>query len=425
MIYLDHAATSPVRREVLEAMTPFLTTEFGNPSSAHAAGERAKDALENARRRVARHLGARTGDVIFTSGGTESNNLAVKGIAVAALDRGRRHVITSAVEHSSVLESVSALERVHGIDATVLDVDRYGRVDPEELAASIRDDTSLVAVQYANNEVGTVQRVHELAAVCADRGVPLHVDAVQAAGWVPLTRSTTTAGSAYTGRSASDSAAPDENCRSYAWSGGPEQLPAPDRNRRRTALADSVALSGHKIGAPKGTGALIVRQRIPLEPLLHGGGQERGRRSGTESVAGAVAMATALDLAEAERAASADRVRAIRDAFVADVLKLVPEARLTGHPAERLPQLASFTIEGTGGEAMLTDLARRGVLASSGSACSASHEDASHVLLALGADDDLARTAIRFSLSASTDDLAPVARALAECALANLPGRDR
>lgn len=406
MIYLDHAATSPVRREVLEAMTPFLTTEFGNPSSAHAIGERAKDALDGARRRVARRLGARAGDVIFTSGGTESNNLAVKGIAVAARERGRRHVITTAIEHSSVLASVAALERLHGIETTVLGVDSHGLVDPREIAASIRDDSALVAVQYANNEIGTVQPVHEIAAICADRRVPLHVDAVQAAGWLPLAGRTTTAHPAQNGRFGPGSAASSDI-------------------RRSSALGDAVAISGHKIGAPKGTGALMVRQRIPLEPLLHGGGQERGRRSGTESVAGAVGLATALDIAEAEREARAEHVRRIRDEFIREVLARIPEARLTGHPVDRLPQIASFTIEGTGGETVLTDLARRGVLASSGSACSAAHEDASHVLLAIGADEDVARTAIRFSLSAQADDLGPVARALAASALANLPGPDR
>ena len=406
MIYLDHAATSPVRREVLEAMTPFLTTEFGNPSSAHAVGERAREALDEARRRVARHLGARAGDVVFTSGGTEANNLAVKGIAVAAQERGRRHVITTASEHSSVLASAAALERLHGMETTVLGVDSHGLVDPQEIAASIRDDTALVAVQYANNEIGTVQPVHEIAAICADRRVPLHVDAVQAAGWLPLAGRTTTAHPAQNGRFGPRSAASSDS-------------------RRRPALGDAVAISGHKIGAPKGTGALMVRQRIPLEPLLHGGGQERGRRSGTESVAGAVGLATALDIAEAEREARAEHVRRIRDEFIREVLARIPEARLTGHPVDRLPQIASFTIEGTGGETVLTDLARRGVLASSGSACSAAHENASHVLLAIGADEDVARTAIRFSLSAQADDLGPVARALAASALANLPGPDR
>lgn len=373
-MYLDHAASSPVRREVLDAMTPYLTTEFGNPSSVHGAGQSALAALDDARRRVARVTGARPGDVVFTSGGTESNNLGIKGVAVAAmLDRGARHVITTAIEHSSVLESVRALERVHGFAVTVLPVDRDGLVDPGEVAAAIRDDTALVAVGYANNEIGTVQPIAEIEAACAARGVPLHVDAVQAAGWLSL---------------------------GLAW-------PRPLR---------TLAISGHKIGAPKGSGALIAPARIPLEPLLHGGGQERGRRSGTESVAGAVAVATALELADAERAAAVGRVSRIRDRFIADVLTRVPGAALTGHPSRRLPHIASFTIAGVNGETVLTDLERRGVIASSGSACSAASEDASHVLIALGIEDDLARTSIRFSLSSHATDLAGVADALADAA---------
>jgi cysteine desulfurase len=287
------------------------------------------------------------------------------------LNRGARHIVTTAIEHSSVLQSVRALERIHGFSSTVLPVDRDGLVDPGAVAHAIRDETALVAVGYANNEVGAVQPVSEIERVCAARGIPLHLDAVQAAGWLPL---------------------------------------RPEPNGRRPV--HSVALSGHKIGAPKGTGALIVPARTPLEPLIHGGGQERGRRSGTESVAGAVAIATALELAEAGRASAAERVRRIRDRFVADVLARVPGADLTGHPGLRLPQIASFTIAGVNGETVLSDLERRGVVASSGSACSSASEDASHVLLALGIDDDLARTSIRFSLSPDVDDLSGVVDAL-------------
>ncbi|GGO59232.1 cysteine desulfurase [Microbacterium nanhaiense] len=375
-MYLDHAASAPVRREVLVAMTPHLTSEFGNPSSVHGAGERARAALDDARRRVARVVGARTHDVVFTSGGTEANNLGIKGIAVAAaLARGARHVVTSAIEHSSVLGSARALERIHGFSSTVLPVDCHGLVDPDRVDAAIRDDTALVAVGYANNEVGTVQPILDIERVCERRGVPLHIDAVQAAGWLPL---------------------------SFPRS--------------------SLAVSGHKIGTPKGTGALIAPARIPLEPLFHGGGQERGRRAGTESVAGAVALATALELAEAERASAARHVERIRDEFVARVLALVPGAVLTGHPSRRLPHIASFTIAGANGETVLTDLERRGVLASSGSACSSASEDASHVLLALGIDDDLARTAIRFSLAANGTELSSVASALAD-AVASHRGR--
>ncbi len=394
-MYLDHAATTPVRREVLEAMTPYLTTAFGNPSSSHAAGVAARDALEDARRAVARHLGMRAKDVIFTSGGTEGNNLAIKGIAIGSLlTRGRRHLVTTAIEHSSVRESVRFLERVHGFDATIVPVDDHGRVDPDEVASALREETALVSLGHANNEIGTVQSLAELAAVCRDAGVPSHIDAVQSAGWLPLTPE------------------PSAQDRPAQTLSGPDP-DASAGNRRRRAGVDAIVVSGHKIGAPKGTGAAAVRGAVPFEPLLHGGGQERGRRSGTESVAGAVALRTALDIAEREREEAALRVTAARDAFIADVLARVPGARLTGHPSARLPHIASFTIEGVNGETLLLDLERHGVVASSGSACSAGSTDPSPVLLAIGISADEARTAIRFSLPRVPADLAPVADALA------------
>ena len=368
MLYLDNAATTPVRPEVIEAMAPYLTRWFGNPSSHHTAGEAAKGALADARARVARVVGMRPGDVVFTSGGTESNNLAVKGIALGALPRGARHVITTPIEHESVLESADYLARLHGFDVTLLPVDAAGRVDPADLRGALRDDTALVSVGYANNEVGTVQDAAALAAIARERRVPFHLDAVQAAGWLPL----------------------------------------------RGTGADALTIAGHKLGAPKGTGVLAVRGRIPLEPLLHGGGQERGRRSGTQDVAGAVGLATALELAEAEREAAAKAVAAIRDAFVAAVLAAVPTARLTGDPVRRLPGTASFTFEGTSGEAVLLELERRGVVSSSGSACAAGSDEPSHVLLAMGVDPATAQTAVRVTLShAHRAPLDGVARALA------------
>jgi len=367
-LYLDHAATTPVRPQVLEAMLPFLTHAFGNPSSHHEVGERAARALTDARARVARVFGMRPGDVIFTAGGTEANNLAIKGIAVAALlAHGARHVVTTPIEHESVLASVAYLERVHGFEATLLPVDATGRVDPADLDAALRDDTAVVSIGYANNEVGTVQDVAALSAVTAAHRVPLHLDAVQAAGWLPLSG---------TG-------------------------------------ADAISVAGHKLGAPKGTGVLAVRGRIPLEPLLHGGGQERGRRSGTENVAGAVAIATALEVAEAERAASAARVAAARDAFVAAVLAAVPSARLTGHPVHRLPGTASFTFAGTSGEAVLLELERRGVTSSSGSACAAGSDEPSHVLVALGVPDAVAQTSVRFTFPHEPVEVGPLAEAVA------------
>lgn len=360
-LYLDNAATAPVRPEVLEAMTPYLTRYFGNPSSHHEVGEAAASALDDARRRVAAVLGMRPGDVLFTSGGTESNNAAIKGIVLGSQ---RRHLVTTAIEHESVLASADYLQRLHGVEVTHAPVDDTGTLTPEALAAELRDDTALVSVGYANNEIGTAQDVTALAAVAHARGVPLHLDAVQAAGWLPLSG---------TG-------------------------------------ADAVTIAGHKLGAPKGTGILAVRGRLPFEPLLHGGGQERGRRSGTPDVAGAVGIATALTLAAAERVDEAARVGALRDAFIARVLDVVPGARLTGHPTHRLPGTASFVFPGTNGETVLLELERRGIVSSSGSACAAGSDEASHVLLAIGVAHDDARTAVRFTLPhgliASLDDVA-------------------
>lgn len=370
MLYLDHAATGPVRPEVREAMLPFLGERYGNPSSHHTVGEAAAAALTDARRRVAAVLGMRPGDVIFTSGATEANNLALKGVAVAALLRTGRpgHLVTSAIEHESVLASAEFLERVHGVAVTRLRVDADGLVSPDDLAASLREDTVLVSLGYANNEIGTVQDAAALAAVSTAARVPLHLDAVQAAGWLPL---------AGTG-------------------------------------AEALSIAGHKIGAPQGIGALAIRGRVPLEPLLHGGGQERDRRSGTENVAGAVGLAVALELAEAERLDATARVTAVRDAFVARVLALIAEARLTGHASRRLPGTASFTFSGVSGEAVLLELERRGVVSSSGSACAAGSDEPSHVLLALGVAPEVAHTSVRFSFGHhATIDPAPLADAVA------------
>lgn len=355
--YLDNAATTPVRPEVLEAMTPYHTRWFGNASSHHTVGEAAASALDDARSRVAAALGVRRGDVIFTSGGTEANNLAIKGISIAALaGRGKRRVVTTPIEHESILESADYLRRIHGFAVDLLHVDDTGLVDPAALADAIRDDTAVVSIGYANNEIGTVQDAAALTAVARERGVPMHLDGVQAAGWLPL----------------------------RGIVGG-------------ESGADALSLAGHKLGAPKGTGLLAVRGRVPLEPILHGGGQERGRRSGTEDVAGAVGIATALELAESERAESAARVGALREAFVARVLALVPGAALTGHPVRRLPGTASFVFPGVSGEAILLELERRGIVSSSGSACAAGSDEASHVLTAIGIGEDVARTAVRFT----------------------------
>ncbi|MEO5318353.1 cysteine desulfurase family protein [Arthrobacter sp. CC3] len=355
MIFLDAAATTPVRREVLEAMWPYLTGDFGNPSSHHSLGESAASALAGARTATARALNCRPAEITFTSGGTEADNLAVKGIALArqAADPALNRVVISAVEHPAVEESARYLERFHGFAVDTVPVDGFGQVTPDALAAVLRPETALVSVMYANNEVGTVQPIRELAALCREKGIPFHTDAVQAAGWLPLDT--------------------------------------------KFLGVDAMSISGHKLGAPKGNGALFVRSRTRVEPLLHGGGQERGRRSGTENVAGAVALATALALVRPGR----EHAEALRDDFIREVLAGVPGAQLTGHPAERLPSVASFCFPGTSGESVLLELERQGVVCSSGSACAAGSDAASPVLLAMGIPSEVAQTAVRFSFDAS------------------------
>lgn len=373
MIFLDAAATTPVRREVLEAMWPYLTGEFGNPSSHHSLGDSAARALTDARKTVAAVLGCRAAEITFTSGGTEADNLAVKGIALArqAADPTLNRVAISAVEHPAVEESARYLERFHGFTVDVVPVDGNGTVTPEALAALLRDETALVSIMYANNEVGTVQPVAELAALAGGRGIPFHTDAVQAAGWLPLDV--------------------------------------------KALGVDALSISGHKVGAPKGNGVLFVRGRTRIEPLVHGGGQERGRRSGTENVAGAVALATALTLAHAERPALVARVTGLRDRFIAAVINGVPGALLTGHPSERLPSVASFCFPGTSGESVLLELERQGVVCSSGSACTAGSDAPSPVLVALGIEAEVAQTAVRFSFDSSVTaaDLEAAAAAVA------------
>ncbi|MGA8988380.1 cysteine desulfurase family protein [Aeromicrobium sp.] len=356
MIYLDEAATTPLRREVLEAMWPYFGPDFGNPSSHHEVGESASRALSQARADVAQAVGARPSEITFTSGGTESDNAAIKGIALAA-PRGR-HVIVSAIEHPAVLESAEFLSRL-GFEVTELGVDSAGTVRPGDLTAALRDDTTLVSIQYANNEVGTIQQIETLSRIAAQRGAPFHTDAVQAAGWLDL-------------------------------------------DVARLGV-QSMSISGHKLGAPKGVGLLYLARGTRIEPLIHGGGQESGRRSGTENVAAAVGMAAALRLV----GGSIDEVVGRRDAFIDRVLAEVPGAILTGERHHRLPGSASFVFPGINGETILLELEAHGVVCSSGSACAAGSDEPSHVLTAMGLDADVAQTAVRFTFgrSTTTEDL--------------------
>ncbi|WP_104092292.1 cysteine desulfurase family protein [Arthrobacter sp. GMC3] len=378
MIFLDAAATTPVRREVIEAMFPFLTNQFGNPSSHHELGEQAANALEAAREQCASMLGCHAEELTFTSGGTEADNLALKGIALArrAEDPCRNRVVISAIEHPAVVESADYLRRVHGFIIDVVPVDSDALVAPGEfervlarpaesaadagahLGGAAGSDVAVASIMYANNEVGTIQDIPVLAAVAANYGVPLHSDAVQAAGWLDL---------AVVGLGVA-----------------------------------ALSMSGHKLGAPKGVGLLYVRGDVPLEPLIHGGGQESGNRSGTENVAFAVALATALRLTEAGQVAAVEHATALREGFIDRVLASVPAARLTGHRSKRLPSVASFCFPGTSGESVLLELERKSIICSSGSACAAGSDEPSAVLSAMGIERGVAQTALRFSFGAQT-----------------------
>jgi cysteine desulfurase len=375
-IYLDHAATTPLRREALEAMLPFLTEQFGNPSSLHGFGRRARAGLDEAREKVAAALGASPREIVFTSGGTEANNLAVKGAAWAGKTRGHR-IITTAVEHHSIGHTVRYLEKF-GFEIVEIPVDRYGRVDPEEVEAAITPKTILVSVMLANNEVGTIQPIAEIAArVRRYKGVLLHTDAVQAAPYLPI-----------------DLAALD---------------------------VDLLTIAGHKFEGPKGVGVMFVRHGTNLLAQQQGGAQERYRRAGTEDVAGAVGMARALELTVAERPETAARLAELRGALRAAVLAGSGAAlgaalgaagggtpdpargvQETGHPTERLPGLASFVATGLDGNAVTIALDLAGVACSTGSACVSASNEVSHVLTAMGHPGDEARGALRFSLGRTT-----------------------
>jgi cysteine desulfurase len=355
-IYLDHAATTPLRREVLDAMLPYLTESFGNPSSAHAFGRVARAGLDEAHERVAARLNVEPREVVFTSGGTEANNLALKGAAWASKARGHR-IVTSAVEHHAVGHTLRYLEKF-GFEIVELPVDRYGRVDPDQLEAALTDRTVVVSIMLANNEVGTIQPIQEIVARVRTRsGILIHVDAVQAAPYVDL-----------------DLAA---------------------------LGADLVSLGAHKFEGPKGVGALYVRHGTHILAQQHGGTQERHRRAGTEDVAGAVGLAIGYDLACEERPATVKHLRRLRERLTAAVLA-VEGTELTGHPSDRLPGLLSIVARGTDGSAVSLSLDLEGIAVSVGSACTTGSTEVSHVLTAMGFPDDEARGALRLSMGRTT-----------------------
>ncbi|GHG09378.1 MULTISPECIES: cysteine desulfurase family protein [Amycolatopsis] len=358
MTYLDHAATTPMLPEAIAAMTEALST-VGNASALHSSGRRARRMVEEARETIAEALGARPSEVLFTGGGTESDNLAIKGIywARRGEQEQRRRILCGAAEHHAVLDTVEWLEAHSGAEVTWLDVDSQGRVSPDVLRAAIAADPESVAlatVMWANNEVGTINPIAELAAVCAEFDIPFHTDAVQAVGAVPV---------------------------DFAASG-----------------AAALTLTGHKLGGPFGVGALLLGRDVPCAPLLHGGGQERNIRSGTLDVPAIVGFAAAVRLSVATRADYAKRVEELRDGLVEAVQREVPDAVLNGGEGERLPSHAHFTFPGCAGDSLLMLLDAKGIECSTGSACTAGVAQPSHVLLAMGADPAAARGSLRFSL---------------------------
>lgn len=365
-IYLDHAATTPVRTEVFEAMAPFYGPRFGNPSSTHRWGREARAALDEARERVATCLGAAPDEVCFTSGGTEADNLAVLGGWRILKAQGRKAVVTSPIEHKAVLQSVHQAAK-EGAEERLLKVEASGAVDLADARAQLRDDVALCSVMWINNETGVIQPIEELAALTKAAGGVFHTDAVQAFGKVEVDA--------------------------------------------RKVPFDFVSVSGHKLGAPKGIGAFYIRRGTPLEPLFFGGMQDRGRRPGTENVAAAVGLATAMELAVAEREAHWKELEALRDRLEAALVARVPDAMVHGRGARRAPHILNVSVPGTDSESLLMALDLQGVACSSGSACQSGSITPSHVLAAMGVRADLASAAIRMSLGSLTTepDIARVA----------------
>ena len=364
LIYMDYAATTPVRPEVVQAMLPYFSESFGNPSSIYELAQESRGAVDRARRTIARSLGCRASEVVFTSGGTESDNAAIKGVATALRNIGN-HVITSSIEHHAVLHACHQLEQF-GFEVTYLPVDEYGLVDPREVAGAITDRTVLVSVMLANNEIGTIEPISEIAdsvqreASKIGRKICVHTDAVQAVGAV-------------------------------------------DVNVQELGV-DLLSLSGHKLHGPKGIGALFIKRGTPFEPLILGGGQERERRSGTENVPSIVGLAEAVRLAELERPEATIRFTRLRDRIISSIHERIPGAKLNGHPVERLPNNINVSFENVEGEPILLGLDFAGICASSGSACSSASLEPSHVLTAIGLPADLAQGSLRITIGRDTTD---------------------
>lgn len=357
-IYMDNAATTPLKREVLDAMMPYLTEEYGNASSIYATGRDARRALDEARQTVADALGAKANEIYFTSCGSEADNWAIQGVAYANKNRGR-HIISSQIEHHAVLHTLQYLEK-QGFEVTYLPVDEYGLVRPDDLRDAIRPDTILITIMFANNEIGTIEPIDELAQIAHEHKIVFHTDAVQAVGHVPL-------------------------------------------NVKELGV-DLLSLSAHKLYGPKGVGALYIKNGVKLDNFLHGGAQERGRRAGTENVAGIVGLAKAIELATAEMNENVARLTTLRDRLISGIQAQIPYCRLNGHPTKRLCNNVNFSFEFIEGESLLLMLDMKGVAASSGSACTSGSLDPSHVLLAIGLKHEIAHGSLRLSIGDFTTE---------------------
>ena len=353
-VYADNAATTRVSRTALEAMIPYFTDIYGNPSSLHSAGQEAKEALENARERIAAVLGCQPREIYFTSGGTEADNMAIRSAAALGARKGKKHIISTAFEHHAVLHTLKKLEK-EGFEVTLLDVKEHHNITAEQVRSAIREDTCLVTCMFANNEIGSILPIREIGAVCKEVGVPFHTDAVQAVGHLPI--------------------------------------------NVKADNIDMLSLSGHKFHGPRGTGVLYIRRGLAPVNVIEGGGQERGKRPGTENLPGIMGMAAALDEAIEHMAEHTAYVTALRDKLI-EGLRKVPHCVLNGDPVNRLPGNVSFCFEGIEGEALLLLLDAKGVCASSGSACTSGSLDPSHVLLAIGRPHEIAHGSLRLSLCA-------------------------
>jgi len=357
-IYLDYAATTPTRPEVVEAMLPYFTDVFGNPSSIYSYGQEARGSLEEAREKVASFIGADSDEVVFTSGGTEADNFALKGVAFANESKGN-HIITSPIEHHAVTETGKFLKG-RGFEVTYLPVDGYGLVDPADVKKAITDKTILISVMYANNEIGTMEPIAEIAKIAREAGVYFHTDAVQAAGHIPI-----------------------------------------DVNELGV---DLLAMSAHKVCGPKGVGVLYIRKGTKLISFMHGGDQERKRRASTENLAGIVGFSKAIELARQEMGEEAERLTHLRDQLIEGLLKRIEHSHLNGHPRMRLPNNANLSFDYVEGESMVLNLDLEGICVSTGSACSSASLEPSHVLLAIGLAPEQAHGSLRITLGKWTTE---------------------